>query len=86
MSHKLTLELPDEVYAPLAETAAQVGASPEQLAVEWLAAQGRGVSDPIEPFIGAIRTDVPNWADRHDELLGAALAAQRLGKEPKPDA
>lgn len=86
MSHKLTLDLPDEVYVPLAESAARAGASPERLAVEWLAAHGRGAYDPVEPFIGAIRTDIPNWADRHDELLGAALAARKLAREPKPGA
>jgi hypothetical protein len=86
MNHKLTLDLPDEVYAPLAESAARDGSKVEDVALAWLAAHARCVYDPIEELIGSIRSDVPNWADRHDELLGAAFAARKLGREPKPDA
>jgi hypothetical protein len=33
------------------------------------------VSDPVEQFIGAFPSDVPNWADEHDKHLGEAQAA-----------
>ena len=29
--------------------------------------------DPLEPFIGAFRTDLPDWANQHDQHLGKAL-------------
>ncbi len=74
MGHKLILDVPAEVFEPLAETAKQRGATPEQLAVEWLATLGRSASrDPLEAFIGALRGPVPDWADRHDQYLGQAL-------------
>jgi len=38
MTHKLALEVPNEIYAPLADTAKRTGATPEELAVKWLAA------------------------------------------------
>jgi hypothetical protein len=31
------------------------------------------VIDPLEPFIGALATNVPNWSLRHHELLGESL-------------
>lgn len=81
MSHRLILEVPPEVYAPLADTAQRAGATPEALAVAWLAAVSRHAArDPVEPFIGAFRSRVPDWADQHDKYLGQALR-EELGGE-----
>ena len=74
MSHELVLNVPDEVYNPLADTAKKTGATPEGLAVEWLTAVSRHAArDPVEKFIGAIHGGIPDWARQHDKYLGEAL-------------
>jgi hypothetical protein len=80
MGHKLILEVPEEVYGPLANTAKQTGTTPERLAVQWLtAASCQAVHDPIEDFIGAFRSGPPDWADQHDKYLGQALMEEGRG-------
>ena len=32
------------------------------------------VDDPFKKFIGAFKSDVPDWADNHDKYLGEELA------------
>ncbi|MCZ7569991.1 MAG: hypothetical protein M5U01_15605 [Ardenticatenaceae bacterium] len=74
MEHTLTLEVPEEVYEPLAETARQRGSTPEELAVELLmTAIHYATNDPVDNFIGAFRSSVPDWADQHDTYLGQAV-------------
>jgi hypothetical protein len=34
--------------------------------------------DPVEQFIGAFPTDVPDWASRHDEYLGQDTKEQMI--------
>lgn len=75
MSHQLILDVPNDVYDPLADTAKSAGATPEALALAWLAAMGRHASkDPVEKFIGSMPSAVPEWANRHDDYLGKVLA------------
>jgi hypothetical protein len=38
MIHKLAIEVPNEIYGPLADTAKRTGTTPEEQAVKWLAA------------------------------------------------
>lgn len=38
------------------------------------------VIDPVEPFIGAFRSDVPDWADQHDKYLGQSLMEEMRGE------
>lgn len=74
MSRKLILDVPNEVYDPLARTAKQTGATPEQLAIDWLAAISRhAAKDPLEKWIGAIPSSVSDWSDQHDKYLGKGL-------------
>lgn len=74
MSHQLILDVPNEVYDPLARTAKQAGATPEQLAVDWLAAISRhAAKDPVEKWIGALPSTVSDWTDRPDKYLGDGL-------------
>ncbi len=74
MTHSLLLEVPEEVYLPLAKTAEAAGQKVEQLAVELLAAAARPVADdPVENFIGSLHSDVPDWADAHDKYIGQSL-------------
>ena len=74
MTHQLILEVPNEIYDPLAETAKSKGATPEHLALDWLAAMSYHASrDPMEKFIGSMPGDTPDWADQHDKYLGDEL-------------
>ncbi len=71
MGRTMTLEVPESIYEPLAKTAEQRGRMPEQLALEWLVTALRtAANDPVENFIGAFVSDIPDWTDRHDEYLG----------------
>jgi len=71
------LEVPEEIYQPLAKSAEQKGATPEELAIEWLAAAIRtAISDPVEKFIGAFSSNIPDWADQHDKYIGQVLMKQ----------
>jgi hypothetical protein len=81
MGHKRILEVPEEVYEPLAKTANLAGLTPERLAVEWLTAASCHASrDPVEDFIGTFRSCVPDWADQHDHHIGQALNQGRSGE------
>lgn len=73
MRHTLVLEVPEEVFEPLARTADQSGRSPEEIAVSLLVAAVQFSDDPVEKFIGILATNVGGWADQHDEYLGAGL-------------
>jgi hypothetical protein len=83
--HKLVVELPGEVYDPLADKAKHKGTTPEQLAVEWLTAVSCfAMRDPLEEFIGAFRSDVPDWANQHDKYLGAGSMSE-LNPDAAPE-
>jgi len=74
MEHKLLLEVPEDVYESLVETAGQMGQPYETVAVEWLTAVTRYVAhDPLEKFIGAFGGNIPDWAERHDLYLGKSI-------------
>ncbi len=74
MSKMLSIELPDEVYHTLLQTAQRSGQSPEALIQQWIVNQHQTqLSDPLEPFIGAFHSGIPDWTSRHDDYLGAAL-------------
>jgi len=82
MEHTLVLEVSEDVYEPLAKTAKQRGSSPEELAVEWLvSAIHKAIDDPVENFIGAFSSNIPDWADQHDKYLGLALMKQMRREE-----
>jgi hypothetical protein len=74
MNHQLILDVPNEVYDPLAESAKNSGATPEQLAVEWLTAMTlHTAKDPLEKWIGALPSNVSDWTDQHDQHLGQGM-------------
>ena len=74
MGHNITIEVPEEMYEPLAETAKKKGQSPEELAVEWLiSAIHHAMRDPVEKFIGAFPSNVSDWPDEHDKHIGKSL-------------
>ncbi len=81
MTHRLILEVPEEVYQPLSNIAQRTGATPEKLAIEWLTAVSyHAARDPVEGLIGGFRSNVPGWADQHDKHLGEELEKQLRGK------
>lgn len=84
MSHQITLDLPNEIFGPLAEAAKSTGATPEKLAVDWLAAVSyHAARDPLEKHIGAMASDVPDWADNHDRYLGQGLMETHAPATPE---
>lgn len=75
MEHVLTLSIPDQIYKKLVRSANKMGQKPEELAVEWLAVftQEKIESDPIEKFIGFLKSDVPDWVENHDKYFGQTI-------------
>jgi hypothetical protein len=44
----------------------------------------RAAIDPVEPFIGALPSDVPDWANQHDKYLGRTLMEEmRASNAPR---
>jgi hypothetical protein len=71
MSHPLTLQIPEELYQPLIDAAAQMGQTPEEVALQWLSEAAQQIADdPIEQFIGTISSQIPDWTTQHDLYLG----------------
>ena len=82
MTYALTLELPEQVYETLMKAAKRQGQRPEAVAVQWLVtATESQQDDPFEQFIGAFSSNVPDWANRHDEYIGQGLMAQLRDSE-----
>ena len=82
MERTLTLEVPEEVFEPLAKAAEQTGQTPEELAVQWLTNVARQFAeDPVEKFIGAFDSGVTDWADQHDKYIGEQLMKELRGEE-----
>lgn len=83
MAHTIQVEIPESTYESLALTAREQGKQLEDLAAQLLAdaLSGDTQADPFEQFIGAFRSDVPNWADQHDKYLGANLMRKLRGEQ-----
>jgi hypothetical protein len=75
--HALKLEVPDEIYEPLLTRAKQNGQTPEQLALNWLAAavQQPG-EDPLLQLAGAFECERTDVSECHDVYLGQGLAKE----------
>lgn len=81
MTHSLTLEIPENIYQPLAEEAEAKGRKIEEIALAKLAKdEPELMDDPFEKFIGSFRSDVPDWADNHDKYLGENLMRELRGE------
>ena len=77
MTYAMTLELPEQVYETLVKMAKRKGQHPEAVAVQWLLNASEGMADdPFEQCIGAFSSNVPDWADRHDDYIGQGLMVQ----------
>ena len=75
MNHSLTLEIPQPVYENLVKKGTQTGKTPEEVAVQLLSnsVQEPLAEDPLEEFIGAFNSNIPDWTEKHDQYLGKAL-------------
>jgi hypothetical protein len=72
--HQLTLQLPDDVYAPLLDRAQRAGKSPEAVAADFVSTcVSSSESDPLIALLGSIDSDLTDVAERHDEYIGAEL-------------
>lgn len=82
MSHTLVIDLPDEVYDPLTRRAQEAGQTPEEFAAQWVVTRMAQLEeDPLERFIGAFPSNVPDWTDRHDHYMGQHLEAEMREEE-----
>ena len=80
MSHKLTLELPDEAYEYLCREAKEMKAAPEEIASEWMAGIiQRMANDPLLQLAGTLECDVTDVSERHDHYIGEALMKEMRG-------
>lgn len=83
MSQTLTISVPDAVYESLTRAAEETGEPPEALAAQWLTATvQRAANDPLDRFIGAFQSEVPDWADKHDKYIGEATAERLKYRNP----
>jgi hypothetical protein len=74
MIHSLVLEVPESIYQPIVEEARAEGRKVEEIALERLAVKKpKQMADPLDEFVGAFRSEVPDWADNHDKYLGENL-------------
>ena len=84
MSHALTIEVPDDIYEPLKRTASKNGQSSEVLVTHWISTVIQQLTnDPLEQFIGALRSQDSDWADHLDQYVGKALADTMQTKTPE---
>jgi hypothetical protein len=73
MSHQVILDLPDELYQPLAQQAQEAGKKPEEIITDWLVRVVRLRQDRLRRWAGAFASGIPDAAVRHHEYLGQAL-------------
>ncbi len=75
MTHSIVLEVPENIYQGIVKEAESKQRKVEEIALERLAKDApREIDDPLDKFIGAFRSNVPDWADNHDKYLGEELA------------
>ncbi len=81
MSHPLTIDVPEEVFSYLNKLALQQGKTPETLAQELVSTAVQELEeDPLLRWIGAVESDVPDAAERHDYYIGEALYKELRGE------
>lgn len=70
----LSIEVTDQVWQFLRQTAEQQGKAPEAVAAECLANLTPTPTGGVRRWVGAWASHVPDASVRHDEYLGQALA------------
>jgi hypothetical protein len=81
MTHPITIELPDEVYQPLARKAQELGQTVEAVASSCLAqsVQAELPGSRLRRWAGAFASGIPDAASRHHDHLGQALHDELQG-------
>ncbi len=87
MSATLTIEVPDDLFERLRRESSREGTTPEALAAQYLedsvakgsAGRPEADRDPLLKWIGAVDSDVPDAAERHDDYLGRSLSDELRG-------
>lgn len=81
MTHSLTLEIPENTYRALVEKAAKNGKEVEEIAIEKLAVPSpEDIPDPLDEFIGAVSSGIPDLGLNHDKYIGEQLMRETRGK------
>ena len=81
MTHSLLLEVPESIYQPIVEEAKAEGRKIEEIALERLAVKKpQSAADPLDEFVGAFRSAVPDWGNNHDQYLGENLMREMRGE------
>lgn len=76
----ITLELPQSIYDSVQAAALRAGQSPQELITELLGQNIQSFADdPLDEFIGAFRSDIPDWGENHDRYLGEELLKNHNG-------
>lgn len=74
MGHTITLDLSDDLYEALRQSAAKSGHTPEQTAAECLSKHLQPpAEDPLIALAGVLDSDLHDVAERHDYYLGQRL-------------
>jgi hypothetical protein len=69
----ITLKLSTTLYQTLQNLATQTGRSPEEIATGLLEKDLQIIDDPVDEFIGAFQSNIPDWGENHDYYLGKQL-------------
>jgi hypothetical protein len=81
MTHKLLVEVPEDVFRALQKTASLAGQPLEVLAAERLSEATRDLeNDPLEAFIGAFSSGITDWADKHDLYFNQSVMEEMTGR------
>ncbi len=85
MTHKLTIELPENVYRAIQERAAAAGKSVEQVTLEHMAHEARpperGSVDALMPFFGAWQM-APNERAQIEQMIDDERCLEDAASDP----
>lgn len=65
----ITLKLSLTLYQSLQNLATKTGRSLEELATGLLEKDLENMNDPVDEFIGAFQSNIPDWGENHDHYL-----------------
>ncbi len=81
MTHSIILEVPENIYQGIVKEAESKKRKVEEIALERLAKDTpQGIEDALDEFVGAFRSNVPDWANNHDKYLSENLMRELRGE------
>ena len=75
MTHKISLELPDDLSQRLEAKAKIINISVEAMILNSLEALAGQPDDPIAPLLGTLSYERDDLASRHDDYIGEGIAS-----------